>query len=173
MDALKDEVIDQASKHISEATTNAKSSVGESVNQKKTDVFSSVFNKINETVSASTNYLVQVEKMGNEKRAKELGISSRELKGLTTEEIASKYGMTVDQYQEKIKRDAKQVEQNNLANAAKEVKERAQIEQEAREQQAASLQMSMEEFNELTLQEQADKLKITLDHLLELRALDF
>lgn len=81
--------------------------------------------------------------------------------------------MTVDQYQEKIKRDAKQVEQNNLANAAKEVKERAQIEQEAREQQAASLQMSMEEFNELTLQEQADKLKITLDHLLELRALDF
>lgn len=111
--------------------------------------------------------------MANEKRAKELGVTSRELVGLSTEQIAAKYGMTVEQYQERLKREAEQYETTNVANSTTVVKERAERELEARQNQATSLGLTMDEFNELTLQEQADKLNITLDQLLEERALNF
>lgn len=132
-----------------------------------------MFGKFTDSLTASTNYLVQVEKMGNEKRAQELGISSRELKGLSQEQAAAKFGMTLQEYQDKVARDAEQYNNNNLMGSAQAVQERAQVEAEARERQAAFLGMDMQAFNELTLQEQADRLNISLDQLLEERALRF
>lgn len=173
MDEIKEDVLDQASKTLSDAGTNAKDGVTESINKKTTDIFSSLVGKVSDSISSSANYLAQVEKMANEKRAKELGVTSRELVGLSTEQIAAKYGMTVEQYQERLKREAEQYETTNVANSTTVVKERAERELEARQNQATSLGLTMDEFNELTLQEQADKLNITLDQLLEERALNF
>lgn len=130
--------------------------------------------KVTDAVSSSASYLAQVEKMSNEKRAKELGITSRELIGLSVEEVAAKFGMTVKQYQDKVAKDAEQYNnRTSLSESAKTVKERAEIELRERQSQAGLLNMTLEEFDKLTLQEQADKLNITLESLLEQRALDF
>ena len=173
MDQIKDEVFDQANKHMDKVGRNVKNGVGDAISGKKTDIFSSVLGKVTETVSASTDYLVQVGKMTNEKTAQELGISSRELKGLTTEEIAAKYGLTVEEYNKKIEEEAKQYQPNSLSSSAKEFRKRAMEELESRKKQAAQARMTLEEFDNLTLQEQADTLSISLDDLLEKRSLKF
>ncbi len=184
IDQIKDEVLDNVNLNVEDVLDNVdmsmddvkqkvKNKVDDTIYEKKTDVFSSMFDKLTDTVSTSAIYLAQVDKVVSEKKAKELGISSRELKGLTLEQIAEKYGMTVEQYQEKITEEAKQYDTANLATSVKNLKERSEIELKARENQANSLGMSVEEFDELTLQEQADKLNISLDELLSQRALQF
>lgn len=174
LDEIKDEVLDQASQHISDASKNVTQGLGDAINEKKSDLFSSVLGKVTESVSSSANYLAQVEKMANERRATELGITSRQLIGLSTEEIAHKYGLTVEQYKEKLEQEVKQYNNEiSLTSAAKNVKDRAETELRERQSQAEQVGLTMEEFNNLTLQEQADKLNITLDTLLVQRALKF
>lgn len=165
-DEIKDEVVDQASKQIGDV-------VGDAISEKKPDLFSSLMGKFTDMASSSFDYLTQVEKMASEKKAQELGITSRELQELTLEEIAAKYGMTVEQYQEKVKKEAEQYKNNNILGSAKILKERSEIELIARQNQAEQLEMTLEAFDELTLQEQADKLNVTLDALLNQRALNF
>lgn len=173
VDQLKEEVFDQANKHMNEVGRNVRNGVGDALNGKKTDIFSSVLGKVTEAVSSSAGYLVQVEKMSNEKRAQELGISSRELKDLSTEEIAAKYGMTVEEYRKKVEEDAKKYQNSNLINSAQEIGQRGAKELQARKEQAAQAGMTVEDFDQLTLQEQADKLNISLDDLLQQRSLKF
>lgn len=174
LDEIKDEVIDQAGSKVGELGKNLTSGVGDSINEKKTDLFSSILGKVTDTVSSSAQYLAQVEKMANEKRAQELGITSRELVGLSLEEVAAKYGMSVKEYQKKVEEDAKQYnDQVSLAESVTTLKERASIELKERESQAGLLNLSLEEFDNLTLQEQADRLNISLNSLLDQRALKF
>ncbi|MFL8952629.1 hypothetical protein [Helcococcus kunzii] len=173
MDQIKEEVFDQANKHMNEVGRNVRNGVGDAVSGKKSDIFSSVLGRVTNAVSSSADYLAQVQKMSNEKQAQELGISSTELKGLSMEQVAEKYGLTVEQYQKKIEEDAKKYQNNNIFNSAKEVKERSARELEARKKQAAQASMTVEEFDSLTLQEQADKLHLSLDDLLEQRSLKF
>lgn len=167
---MKDDLIQEVAKNPGDALNNI---INNEVNKKKTDVFSSVFDKVSDAVTSGAGYLVQVEKMANEKRAQDLGLSSRQLLSMTTEEIASRYGLTVEEYQEKLQREASKYENTNYANSVKEVRERSKIEAEARQDQAAKLNISLEEFDQLTLQEQAERLNMTLENLLKERALDF
>lgn len=132
MDQIKEEVFDQANKHMNEIGRNVRNGVDDAVRGKKSDIFSSVLGKVTDAVSSSAGYLVQVQKMSNEKTAQELGISSRELKGLSMEQIAAKYGLTVEQYQKKVEEEAKKYQNNNMINSAKEIKERSARELEAR-----------------------------------------
>lgn len=174
IDQVKEEVFDQTNKHMNDVGRNIRGGVGEAINNTKSDIFSSILSKVTDTATTGTLYLAQVEKMGNEKRAQELGMTSRELKSLTLEQIAEKYDMTVEQYKEKLAKDAQQTsKRGNLLNSAKDVQQRAETELKAREIQAKLAGMSVEAFDDLTLQEQADKLNITLDDLLDQRALNF
>ncbi len=173
MGQIKEEVFDEANKHMDTLGREVRGGVSDAVTGKSSDVFSSVLGKVTGSLSLNAGYLVQTEKMANEKRAMELGISSRELMGLSTEEIASKYGLTVEEYHKKIAEEAKQYKTKNLIDSAKEVNSLAKNELEARKNQAQELNMTIEEFNELTLQEQADRLNISLDELLEKRSLKF
>lgn len=135
MDQIKEEVFDQANKHMNEIGRNVRNGVDDAVRGKKSDIFSSVLGKVTDAVSSSAGYLAQVQKMSNEKTAQELGISSRELKGLSMEQIAAKYGLTVEQYQKKVEEEAKKYQNNNMINSAKEIKERSARELEARKNQ--------------------------------------
>ncbi|MFM1539670.1 hypothetical protein [Helcococcus bovis] len=173
LDLIKEEVLDKANKHMNNMEKNVRGSIDDAVRGKKQDIFSSLLEKATEAVTSSADYIIQVNKMTNEKTAQELGITSRELKGLSLEQIAAKYGLTVEQYKKKLEDEANQYKTNNMFSASKEVKERSVRELEARKNQAAELNMTVEEFDELTLQEQADKLNISLDTLLEQRSLKF
>ncbi|WP_300410986.1 hypothetical protein [Lagierella sp.] len=173
MDQIKEEVFDEANKHMDNLGREVRSGVGDAITGKSSDIFSSVLGKVTDSLSINASYLAQTEKMANEKRAMELGISSRELMGLSTEEIASKYGMTVEEYHKKIAEEAKVYKSKNLIDSAKEVNALATKEMEARKKQASELNMTIEEFDKLTLQEQADKLNLSLDSLLEQRSLKF
>lgn len=173
VDQIKEEVFDQANKHMNDVTRNVREGVGDAVRGKTTDVFSSLVTKVSDAAASSADYLVQVQKMANEKKAMELGITSRELKGLSLNQIAEKYGMTVEEYQEKLNEEAKQYENGSFVNSIKNLKERTASEFQEREKQANQLNMTIQEFDELTLQEQADKLNITLEDLLTVRSLNF
>ena len=173
MDQLKEEVFDQADKHIGNVTREMRNGVGEKLNSSVSDIFSSIANKAGGSLLGAGDYLMQVGKVAQEKTAKELGISSRELMGLSMEEIAGKYGMTLDEYQEKLKKEAEAQKENSILGGASEIAERSKKEAEARKIQAGIAGMSEEDFNELTLQEQADKLGMSLEVLLEQRHLNF
>lgn len=173
IDQIKEEVFDEANKHVNDVTNSVRNGVGESINDKVSDVFSSIIGKATSFVGGGAEYLVQVEKIAMENRAKELGVSSRELVGLSMEEMAEKFGMTLEEYQEKITKEANQYKTNSLIDSAKELNERAEKEKTARKIQADIAKLSLEEFDKLTLQEQADKLNMSLSQLLEQRALNF
>lgn len=174
LDQVKEEVFDEANKHMETVGRNVRGGVEDAINGKKSEFFSSIFEKITETTSSSFRYINQVEKLSNEKRAKELGISSRELKSMSIEEIANKYGMSVEEYHNKVSKEAEQYNnKTSVTDGLKEMQKRARKEAEVREQQVAVAGLTLEAFDELTLQEQADKLDLPLDVLLDQRGLKF
>lgn len=124
-------------------------------------------------IEEASDFLVQIGKSAKEDWASELGISSRELDQLTIQQQAQRLGLTEQQLLDKRKAEAEQYQPEKITNSIQIIKERSVKEKEVRTQQAESLGISVADFDQLTLMEQAEKLGLTLDQLREVRQLKF
>ncbi|MDP9806709.1 hypothetical protein J2S70_001291 [Trueperella bonasi] len=172
---IKGEVFRETDKHVDTFSRNVSSGIRSGISGLASNARNQAMDSVKDAVvgkaKSYTDYLFQVDKVIHEEDARKLGITARELISTPKSELSARLGVPEEQltpYSESEESPAA-----ITVGKLKDINERTEKEAKARREQAEYLRMELSEFDKLTLQEQADKLGMTLESLREERALIF